>query len=74
MNASIDALIREHKIKPEEGSSLINDSSYMYEIKNHLVAMAETVFIVQQQNTTESERELTLDDNELVKVMQTEND
>lgn len=36
--------------------------------------MAETVFIVQQQNTTESERELTLDDNELVKVMQTEND
>jgi hypothetical protein len=27
-----------------------HDSSYMYEIKNHLVAMAETVFIVQQQN------------------------
>ena len=57
-----------------ETATAPNDSSYMYEIKNHLVAMAETVFIVQQQNTTESERELTLDDNELVKVMQTEND
>ncbi|MCF7970532.1 MAG: Na/Pi symporter, partial [Methylococcaceae bacterium] len=67
MNAAIDALIREHKIKPEEGTSLINDSAYMYEIKKHLVDMAETVFVIQQQKTTESERELALDDSELIK-------
>ena len=69
MNAAIDALIREHKITPEAGTSLINDSAYMYEIKKHLVAMAETVFVIQQQKTTTSERELALDDSELIKVM-----
>ena len=69
MNADIDTLIREHKITPEAGTSLINDSAYMYEIKKHLVAMAETVFVIQQQKTTTSERELALDDSELIKVM-----
>jgi len=69
MNADIDGLIREHKITPEAGTSLINDSAYMYEIKKHLVDMAETVFVIQQQKTTTSERELALDDSELIKVM-----
>jgi len=72
MNAAIDTLIREHKITPESGTSLINDSAYMYEIKKHLIDMAETVFVIQQQKITESERELTLDDSELTKVLQTE--
>ena len=45
----------------------------MYEIKKHLVAMAETVFVIQQQKTTTSERELALDESELIKVMQSNN-
>lgn len=73
MNARIDTLIREHKITPEAGTSLINDSAYMYEIKKHLVDMAETVFVVQQHKATEAERELVLDESELVKIMQSEN-
>ena len=71
MNARIDSLIREHKMTPEAGTSLINDSAYMYEIKKHLVAMAETVF-VRQEEISEAQRELILDDNELVNVIETQ--
>jgi len=73
MNASVDCLIREHKISPAAGTSLINDSAYMFKIKKHLVDMAETVFVVQKANTTQAQRELVLDDNELTKVLQPEN-
>jgi len=72
MNQRIDGLIRENKITPEAGTSLINDSGYMYEIKRHLVAMAETVFIIQQDKTSEGQHELVLDDNELVEVVESE--
>ena len=44
----------------------------MYEIKRHLVAMAETVFIIQQDKTSEGQHELVLDDNELVEVVESE--
>jgi len=72
MNEQIDALIREHKITALAGSSLINDSAYMYAIKRHLVEMAETVFVIQEQANPVSlavERELSLDDNELSDVL-----
>ncbi|TXL05375.1 sodium:phosphate symporter [Methylococcaceae bacterium CS1] len=67
MNARIDCLIREHKITPEAGTSLINDSTYMYEIKKHLVMMAETLFVQQEEKISQAQRELILDDNELVR-------
>jgi len=71
MNARIDCLIREHKISPDAGTSLINDSAYMYAIKQHLLAMAEAVFVRQEENISEAQRELVLDDNEVLKVMET---
>jgi len=71
MNSRIDGLIREHKITPEAGTSLINDSAYMYEIKKHLVAIAETLFVKQEEIISQAQRELVLDDNELVKVIET---
>ncbi|TXL13892.1 hypothetical protein BMR05_09640 [Methylococcaceae bacterium HT4] len=71
MNARIDCLIREHKITPEAGTSLINDSTYMYEIKKHLVMMAETLFVQQEEKISQAQRELILDDNELVNVIET---
>ena len=71
MNARIDCLIREHKITPDTGTSLINDSAYMYAIKQHLVAMAETVFVRQEEKTSAAQRELVLDDNELLNVIET---
>jgi len=71
MNEQIDGLIREHKITALAGSSLINDSAYMYAIKQHLVEMAETVFVVQEPSSSTSvvERELLLDENELSEVL-----
>ncbi len=72
MNARIDCLIREHKITPDTGTSLINDSAYMYAIKRHLVAMAETVFVRQEEKISEAQRELVLDDNELRNVIETQ--
>lgn len=72
MNARIDSLIREQKVTPEAGTSLINDSAYMYEIKKHLVAMAETVFVKQEEKVSRAQRELVLDDNELANVIDTQ--
>jgi len=69
MNEQIDRLIREHKITATAGTSLINDSAYMYAIKRHLVAMAETVFVIQEPKSAAAEREVALDDNELTNVL-----
>jgi phosphate:Na+ symporter len=65
MNRSIDTLIRERKLTPEMGTSLINDSAYMYEIKRCLVAMAQTVFAVHHKEATHAQRQLALSDAEL---------
>jgi len=74
MNQRIDCLIRERKITPEAGTSLINDSAYMYAIKKHLVAMAETIFVRQEEIISQAQRELILDDIELANVIETQND
>ena len=73
MNERIDCLIREHKITPEAGTSLINDSAYMLAIKKHLVAMAETVFVRQEEVISQAQRELILDDSELANVIEAQN-
>lgn len=65
MNRTLDALIREQKLTPEMGTSLINDSAYMLEIKRSLVKMAETVFIVPHDATAQAQRQLTLNEAEL---------
>ena len=44
MNRAIETLIREQKIKPETASSLINDSTYMRDIKKNLIKTAEVLF------------------------------
>lgn len=69
MNEQIDQLIREHKITAAAGTSLINDSAYMYAIKRHLVDMAETIFVIQEYKLSEAERSIALDDNELDEVL-----
>jgi len=44
-NGILDNLIRNNLITNEMATSLMNDSSYAYEISKHLVAMAEVIFI-----------------------------
>lgn len=65
MNRTLDALIRERQLTPEMGTSLLNDSAYMFEIKRCLVTMAENVFAVHHEETTQAQRQLALDDSEL---------
>ena len=71
MNRTIETLIREHKITPETGSSLINDSAYMRHIKKNLLKTAETLFIRSSTGATKAEQQLTLNEAEIKDVIQT---
>ncbi|MGZ3814885.1 MAG: Na/Pi cotransporter family protein [Mucilaginibacter sp.] len=71
MNCAIETLIREQKITPETGSSLINDSAYMHSIKKNLLKAAETLFLHGTDGNARIERQLTLNDAEINDVIQT---
>ncbi len=68
LNNEIDELIRSGKIEPEIGTSLINDSSYLYDIKRNLAQFFETLFVAQERELTKAERKLTLDDDEITQI------
>jgi phosphate:Na+ symporter len=67
-NNAIDELIRSGNIMPETGTSLINDSSYLFDIKNNLAQFFETLFIAHERELTQAERKLTLDDDEITSI------
>jgi phosphate:Na+ symporter len=69
MMETIEVLIREHKISAEMGTSLMNDSVYVYDIQSNLIRMAATVFINQLTQSIEVEREMMLTDSELSEVV-----
>lgn len=71
MNRTIETLIRERKITPETGSSLINDSAYMRSIKKNLLKAAETLFLHDTTGNAGVEQQLTLNDTEINDVIQT---
>ena len=71
MNRAIETLIREQKITPETGSSLINDSAYMRNIKKNLLKTAETLFLHSYTDNTRIEQQLTLNEAEINDVVQT---
>ncbi len=68
-NEIIENLIREHKISPEAGTSLLNDNAYVYDIQTNLLRMAETVFINYAVDSVKAEKELALTDHELLEVI-----
>lgn len=69
MNQAIETLIREHKITPETGSSLINDCAYMRSIKKNLLKAAETLFL-HGSDGTGAEQKLALNDTEINDMFQ----
>jgi phosphate:Na+ symporter len=71
MSRAIETLIRERKITPETGSSLINDSAYMRNIKKNLLKTAETLFIRSNTSAVRIEQQLTLNEAEIKNVIQT---
>ena len=68
INKDIDELIRKGKITPEAGTSMINDSFYLFEIKNRLVRFFETLFASPRRATAQAERKLSLDDEEIIQI------
>jgi len=70
MNRAIETLIRERKITPETGSSLINDSSYMRSIKKNLLKAAETLFLHGSTGNAGVEHQLSLNETEINDVVQ----
>ncbi|TRW94760.1 Na/Pi cotransporter family protein [Candidatus Methylobacter oryzae] len=71
MNYAIETLIREQKITPQTGSSLINDSAYMHNIKKNLLKAAETLFLHGTDGNARIERQLALNDAEINDIVQT---
>lgn len=69
MNQAIETLIREHKITPETGSSLINDCAYMRSIKKNLLKAAETLFL-HGSDGAGAEQKLALNDTEINDMFQ----
>ena len=65
----IESLIREQKISAEEGTSLLNDNAYVFDIQRNLLSMAETVFINYATDSVKAEKALALTDTELLEVL-----
>ncbi|MBL6987180.1 MAG: Na/Pi cotransporter family protein [Methylobacter sp.] len=71
MIRTIETLIRDRKITPETGSSLINDSAYMRSIKKNLLKAAETLFLHDNTVNNQVEQQLSLNETEINDVVQT---
>jgi phosphate:Na+ symporter len=74
MMERIEVLIRERKIPAAMGTSLMNDSAYVYDIQANLISMANTVFINHSTQSAEVEREIMLTDNELSALVKAPSD
>ncbi|MBF0218391.1 MAG: Na/Pi symporter [Gammaproteobacteria bacterium] len=64
LNQQIDTLIREGKISPQMGTSLMNDTSYAHDIATKLIAVGSSLFRAPDPGITSVEYALSLDDDE----------
>lgn len=70
LNSTMDQLIRQDLISAAMATSLMNDSSYAYNIAKKLVMMGETLLSTGGTAKREAERSLSLDDDEMDDVFQ----
>ena len=52
LNSAMSALMGKRSITPEMGSSLMNDSSYAFDISMNLIAAAQTLFVERESDLT----------------------
>jgi phosphate:Na+ symporter len=64
-NGALDKLIREQRITSDMATSLMNDSSYAYNIQRNLISAAEIIFT----NIYSQEKEMSLTEEEIDKEM-----
>lgn len=63
------ALIRERRITPQMGTSLMNDTGYAFEIQRDLIAMATTLFAGAEPDLARTQRKLQLDEDEIAAAL-----
>ncbi|AKH20292.1 Na/Pi cotransporter family protein [Sedimenticola thiotaurini] len=71
-NTSLIDRIRQRRISPQQGSSLMNDSHYTHSIAKNLIRAAQTLFASGPRELTQAARTISLDDNELQAVSEKE--
>ncbi|PIE46573.1 MAG: hypothetical protein CSA42_07815 [Gammaproteobacteria bacterium] len=65
LNIRLEAAIREKKITPQQATSIMNDSNYIYEVTDNLVRMGEVLFSTESEEIQSTERLLKLEEDEL---------
>jgi len=71
-NGTIDNLIRKSLISNEMATSLMNDSTYAYEISKNLIAFAEIIFISKTSDIKKIDSDTIIDDQEVETFIQKE--
>ncbi len=62
LNEELSNLIREGRITPEMGTSLLNDSNYAHDVSLNLIKASQTLFVVPESEPTEDSLEPALAD------------
>ncbi len=62
-------LIRENRITPQMGTSLMNDNGYAYDIQRDLITMATTLLSGPEPELAHAQRKLTLDEDEMAEAL-----
>ena len=71
-NGTLDTLIRKSLITNEMATSLMNDSSYTYDISKNLIAFAEIIFISSTSDLKKLDSDILIDENEVEEFIQKE--
>ncbi|MGD2119637.1 MAG: Na/Pi cotransporter family protein [Chromatiales bacterium] len=69
LNEKIGHALRYNLITAEMGTSLLNDSTYTYDVARNLIEMSETLFFSHRQGLSQAERVVLLDDEERKQVL-----
>lgn len=69
LNGDLDHLIREDKISPPMATSLMNDSSYAYDVARNLIAAAGGLFAPHDSGMRQAALEVELDEEEMDKLL-----
>ena len=64
-NGTLDELIRNHLITNEMATSLMNDSTYAYNISKNLIAMAEILFVQRSGHIKNIDEDIHIDDEDI---------
>jgi phosphate:Na+ symporter len=73
-NGTIDKLIRERLITNEMATSLMNDSTYAYDISKNLIAMAEVIFSDRNSNVMSLNEEMAMNAEEIKEILEKKDD